>query len=143
VAGGEAGTGAATEHAVGLRPEVDQAGAGLLGAMFGVLFFCAFLLIALQITTDLYWRSQIRLVAFDAARVAAQSGGSEAQGEALVQRLLGSRAQLAWHSGPDDLALTVTVPRGSRFVSAWHTDPYRVTVTVHREAFRPSAAGAP
>ena len=104
--------------------------------MLGLLFFVSFLLVGLQMATDLYWQSQIRLVAFDAARVAAQSGGSQSQGNALVTGLLGGRAQTAWTSGPEQVRLTVTAPRSRFLVAPWRSDEHTVVVTVHRESFR-------
>lgn len=110
--------------------------------MWGLVFFLGFLLIVVQVTADLYWQSQVRLVAFDAARRAAEGGSSGVgQGDAIIDELLGGGAATAWAAGPDEVTLTVSVRRSSPIVRIWNDDPYSATVTVRRERFRePDAA---
>lgn len=115
----------------------DEGGAGLLSTMWGLLFLLGFLLIVVQVAADLYWQSQVRLVTFDAARRAAESGsGGTGQGEAIVDQLLGGGATTSWAAGADAVTLTVSVPRSSPIVRIWNDDPYTATVTVRRERFR-------
>lgn len=119
----------------------DESGAGLLSTLWGLVFLLGFLLIVVQVATDLYWQSQVRLVAFDAARRAAESStGGTGQGEAIVAELLGRGASTSWTAGPDEVTLTVSLRRSSPIVRIWDDDPYTATVTVRRERFRPPEA---
>jgi len=139
--GGAASSGAADRspaaHGAANR---DETGAGLLATMLGLMFFVSFLLVGLQMAADLYWQSQMRLVAFDAARVAAEAGGSQGQGNVLVAGLLGQHARTAWTSSPDEVRLTLTAPRSRLLVAPWRSGEHTVAVTVHREGFRLRAA---
>jgi hypothetical protein len=115
----------------------DQRGTGLLSATWGLLFFLGFLMLAVQVATDLYWQSQVRLVAFDAARRAAEAGDAAATGDAVIDSLLGPAADRSWSVEGDAVSVTITVPRESLVVRMWTADDFTASATVRRERFRP------
>ncbi|MGH9306253.1 MAG: hypothetical protein ACRD0I_05130, partial [Acidimicrobiales bacterium] len=94
-----------------------QAGTGLIATVSGVAVFLVLMLLAVQITFDLYARSVVGAAAFDAARIVAGSDASgsvasEAQAEDQARAELGryaNRATFAWNNSPQDITLTVTV----------------------------------
>ncbi len=97
-----------------------QAGSGLFGTWFGVLFFLGFLLFATQLAVSLYARSVLTSAALDAGRIVATAGGSDGRldpgelaagrraAEDRVQDLLGDDATFAL-SALDPAAGTATV----------------------------------
>jgi hypothetical protein len=114
-----------------------ERGSGVLSATLGLLFFLGFLLLAVQVATDLYWQSQVRLVAFDAARRAAEAGDAAAAGDSVIDSLLGPSAGRAWSVGDEAVSVRVTVPRSNVVVRLWSGDDYTASATVRRERFRP------
>jgi hypothetical protein len=101
------------------------------------VFFLGFLLLAVQVATDLYWQSQVRLVAFDAARRAAEAGDAAATGDAVIDSLLGPSAGRSWSVGDDAVSVRITVPRSNVVVRIWSGDDFTASATVRRERFRP------
>jgi hypothetical protein len=114
-----------------------ERGSGVLSATWGLLFFLGFLLLAVQVATDLYWQSQVRLVAFDAARRAAEAGDAPASGDAVIDSLLGPSADRAWSVGGDAVSVRITVPRQNVVVRLWSDDDFTASATVRSERFRP------
>lgn len=88
------------------EPGGPEAGSGLFGLAFGVLFFLGFLLLATQVALVLYARTVVTSAALDAGRVIAGSAGRDGlleagelrRGEAAAARrvheLLGDEATL-------------------------------------------------
>jgi len=71
----------------------DDAGAGLISSVAGVLVFLAFLLFAAQILVHLFATSFVNAAAFDAARLASGSAGvSASAAESHGRGVLGSFA---------------------------------------------------
>jgi hypothetical protein len=99
----------------------DETGAGLLGTSFGVFLFLLLLLVAVQVTFDLYARSAVGAAAFDAVSTVAggTAGGAgdsvtattaaEARARDILGRY-GERAEFEWTLSADVVALRVTVP---------------------------------
>jgi type IV secretory pathway TrbF-like protein len=114
-----------------------ERGSGVVSATWGLVFFLGFLLLAVQVATDLYWQSQVRLVAFDAARRAAEAGDAEATGDAVIDSLLGPSAGRSWSVGDDAVSVRITVPRSNVVVRIWSGDDFTASATVRRERFRP------
>jgi hypothetical protein len=114
-----------------------ERGSGVLSATWGLLFFLGFLLLAVQVATDLYWQSQVRLVAFDAARRAAEAGDAALAGDAVIDSLLGQSADRTWSVGEEAVTVRITVPRSNVVVRLWNGDDYTASATVRRERFRP------
>jgi hypothetical protein len=114
-----------------------ERGSGVVSATWGLVFFLGFLLLTVQVATDLYWQSQVRLVAFDAARRAAEAGDAEATGDAVIDSLLGPSAGRSWSVGDDAVSVRITVPRSNVVVRIWSGDDFTASATVRRERFRP------
>lgn len=104
---------------------VDQAGVGIISSLIGFLVFACLLLLAVQVAFDLYARSTLGAVAADAARIVAGSdAGATAQSvsdaEAAARAELGGEGRVArfqWTVGPQDVAVTISVPP-TRFLPA-------------------------
>jgi hypothetical protein len=120
-----------------IRRRRDRRGSGVLAATWGLLFFLGFLLLTVQVATDLYWQSQVRLVAFDAARRAAEAGDAAATGDTVIDSLLGPSADRSWSVDGDDVSVTISVPRTNVVVRLWSDDDFTASATVRRERFRP------
>ena len=118
-------------------PRGEQRGSGVLSATWGLLFFLGFLMLTVQVATDLYWQSQVRLVAFDAARRAAEADEAPGTGDAVIDSLLGPSADRSWSVGDDAVSVTITVPRQNVVVRLWSGDDFTASATVRRERFRP------
>lgn len=94
-------------------PQPEEAGTGIISAVFGVAIFLVFVLFASQILLNLYTRSVVTSAATRGAEVvAAANGGPSAEplADATVERLLGqdaSRATLTWQVTSTEVALTV------------------------------------
>lgn len=94
-------------------PQPEEAGTGIISAVFGVAIFLVFVLFASQVLLNLYTRSVVTSAATRGAEVvAAANGGPSAEplADATVERLLGqdaSRATLTWQVTSTEVALTV------------------------------------
>jgi hypothetical protein len=100
-----------------LVAEVDD-GVGIISTIVGFLIFTVLLLVAVQVAVNLYTRSVVSAVGFDAARIvsgadAGASLGAQDAAEEQARRELGgvgARARFVWAVTPDDVALQITVP---------------------------------
>ena len=98
-----------------------QAGTGLFGSVFGVLFVVGFLLLASELLMTLHRASVVRAAALDAAHAAAEAsdGGArpctaevEAAARDRAAQLLGPGADVAVGCrGDEAVAVTVDTPR--------------------------------
>lgn len=117
----------------------SETGAGLLGTSLGVFLFLLLLLVAVQVTFDLYARSAVGAAAFDA--VSAVAGGAAERGpeeidattaaaEARARSVLGDygeEAAFEWNVSPDVVELTVRVPNPSFLPPAFRVGGSRET----------------
>jgi hypothetical protein len=129
-------------------PGRAEAGTGLVGTLVGTAVLLMLILLATQVAFDLYARSVVGAVAFDAARLAAGADSSAspaalASAEQGARSLLGSygrSARFSWRVGPDAVELTVTVASHSllprSLASPLKLDQVVRTVTVRRERVR-------
>jgi hypothetical protein len=93
----------------------DERGIGLIGSVAGVAAFLVFLLLAVQVTYDLYATSAVTSAAFDAVRVVAGADGfnqpdARAEAEAAARRVLGTygeRVTFTWSVDQDVVTLRV------------------------------------
>lgn len=127
-----------------------ERGAGLLGAVAGLVVFLALLTVALQVLVNLHSASVVTAAAYDAARLAADGDGPptearEAAAEAHARSLLGSIGDdttFEWdRSDPDVVQLRVVAP-APRFLlpvvdGALGLDVVDRTVTVRVEQLQP------
>lgn len=125
-----------------------EEGTGLIASVVGVLVFLVLLLLAVQVLFDLYARSAVGSVAFDAARVVAGSdAGATVSAEADAERNArddlghyGQAASFTWAVDADNVQLTVSVhnpdllPR--LFTDGLGLDRVRRSVVVRRERVR-------
>ena len=120
-------------------------GSGLIGTIFGVTVFLAFLTVALQVLFNLYTASVVTAAAYDAARMAAVDGGDRVTAEAHARSLLGrlaDDARFTWiDDDPDVVQLRVIAP-SPRFLvpvvdGALGLDVIDRTVTVRVEDLQP------
>lgn len=101
-------------------PQPEEAGTGIISAVFGVAIFLVFVLFASQVLLNLYTRSVVTSAATRGAEVvAAANGGPSAEplADATVERLLGqdaSRATLTWQVTSTEVALTVRLTTPDR-----------------------------
>jgi len=110
--------------------------------LFGVTVFLVLLFTAVHLLLGLYATSVVTAVTWDAARIAAGSGGDTANAEAQARELLGERAArttFAWDTGGEAVRLTVTSQNAELlwpgFTRALGVERVERTVTVRRETF--------
>ena len=89
----------------------DDAGAGLVSSLAGVLVFLAFLLFASQLLVHLFATSYVNAAAFDAARLASGSGdvtasAAEAHGRSVLGSF-GDRATFQVERGEEQVVVRV------------------------------------
>lgn len=137
-----------TRSATERRPRADQAGTGLIATVFGVTVFLVFLLVAVQVVFDLYARSSVTAVAYDAARrVAGADGGAtetaELRAEATARTTLGrygQRVEFTWSADDQQVSLAVHVRNPTLLPSLVSSqlglDTIDRTVRVRREQIR-------
>jgi Flp pilus assembly protein TadG len=97
------------------RHSIDEAGTGLVSTAAGLLVFLVLLLLAVQVTYDLYATSAVTAAAYDAARIVAgadrvETTGATGDAEAGARRALGdygSRAAFTWTVTADAVRLRV------------------------------------
>ena len=124
----------------------DERGTGVVGSLFGMLFFLLTLLVAVQVSFSLYARSAVTAAAFDAARLAAGSDGgpqSLARAEAKARSELGrygDGATFTWGREGEQLTLRVVAHNPGflppRFRTATGLDVVDRTVKVRIEEER-------
>lgn len=126
-----------------------EAGTGLVSSVFGVAVFLVLLLVAVQVTFDLYGRSAVTAAALGAASTVAGSDAgatAAAQAEATTdaRATLGSYgrdATFAWHVSPQAVELTVSVHNPSVLpafaASGLGLSSWSRSVVVRREMVRP------
>lgn len=131
-----------------LAPDPGEVGTGLISTVAGVAVFLVLILLVSQLAFDLYARSAVSAVAFDAARIvagadAAGSGSSVASAEKMARQELGAYgngASFSWRLSPDQVQLAVTVRDRSLLppdlVSPLGLDDIARTVVVRRERLR-------
>ncbi|HZN13750.1 MAG TPA: hypothetical protein VFB78_05760 [Acidimicrobiales bacterium] len=93
----------------------DDGGIGLIGTISGVVAFLALLLLAVQVTYDLYATSAVTSAAFDAVRIVAGADATDqraaqADAEAGARRVLGrygERVSFTWSVDDDVVTLRV------------------------------------
>lgn len=123
-----------------------ERGTGVISSIFGLLVVLVLLLLAVQVTYDLYASSAVTAAAYDAARVVAGSdGGPAATGtaEAGARRSLGrygERMSFTWSVDGDVVELHV-VAQNPSFLPVGLRRPLGVdvvdrTVRVRTERFR-------
>ena len=91
----------------------------MLGTVFGLAAFLAFLLLAVQLLASLYATSVVTSVAYDAAKQVA-AGGSIDEAERQARDLMGGvggRAELSWDHDGGHVELRIVVP-GPRLLAA-------------------------
>lgn len=127
----------------------SEAGTGLIASVAGVAVFVVLLLLAVQVSFDLYTRSALSAAAMDAASAVAGSNGgatpaAQAEAAANARAILGSygkRATFTWRVSPEAVELTVAVRNPSvlpAFAAAGLSlDQVSRTVVVNREMVRP------
>jgi hypothetical protein len=97
------------------RADWGEHGFGLIGSVAGVAAFLLFLLLAVQVTYDLYATSAVTSAAYDAVRIVAGADALEqtdARGEAesSARRVLGrygERVAFSWADDADHITLHV------------------------------------
>jgi len=123
-----------------------EAGTGLIATVAGVTAFLVLLLLAVQVTYDLYATSAVSAAAYDAARVVAGADGGAAkvgEAEAGARRALGayaSRATFTWTLDGEAVQLRV-VAANPGFLPATLRRPLGIdtvdrTVRLRVERFR-------
>ncbi len=132
------------------RPRHER-GAGLIGTIFGVTVFLAFLTVAVQILMNLYSASVVTAAAYDAARQVASEGQrpplddeAKARAEAHARSLLGRLAddtEFVWVETDPAVVRLQVVARTPRFLlpvvdGALGLDVIDRTVTVRREVLQ-------
>lgn len=107
--------------------------------------FLALLFFAVHLLLGLHFTSVVTAVTWDAARIAAGSGGDTAAAEAHARSLLGARADgvaFAWGARGDAVTLTVTARNPNLLwpglMSAVGVEDIQRTVVVRAEDFRAS-----
>lgn len=137
-----------TSRTLTRRVAKADAGTGVLGTVFGVAVFLVLLLVAVQVIFDLYARTSVSAVAFDAAHTVAgaDAGGTPAAQARAEHRAraelgrFGERVVFTWTVDADDVRLRVTVHNPSvvpRLVSEpLGLDSIDRTVVIRRELFR-------
>ena len=124
-----------------------ERGTGVISSIFGLLVVIVLLLLAVQVTYDLYASSAVTAAAYDAARVVAGSDGgpgATAAAEESARRALGrygERASFAWSMDGAFVELRV-VAQNPSFLPASLRRPLDIdavdrTVRVRAEGFRP------
>lgn len=89
----------------------DEAGAGLVSSLAGVMVFLAFLLFASQLLVHLFATSYVNAAAFDAARLASgaadvSAGAAEAHGRGVLGSF-GDRARFEVARGDEQVVVRV------------------------------------
>lgn len=114
----------------------------------GFLIFTVLLLVAVQVAVNLYTRSVLAAVGFDAIRIVsgADAGGSPAAQQAAERQArdelggAGARARFVWSVTPDDVALQITVPSANFLPRSWagalHLESVTRAAMVRRERVR-------
>lgn len=127
----------------------SEAGTGLIASVAGVAVFVVLLLLAVQVSFDLYARSALGAAAMDAASTVAGSNGgatpaAQAEAVANARAILGGygkRASFTWQVSPEAVELTVSVHNPSVLPAFASTglslDRVSRTVVVNREMVRP------
>jgi hypothetical protein len=124
-----------------------ERGTSLIGSLVGVVVFLFFLLLAVQVTYDLYATSAVTSAAFDAVRVTA---GADADGDAsrdaaeaharAVLGRYGQRVSFEWSTNDDVVTLHVQALNPSFLPVAMRRplgiDRVDRTVTARIERFR-------
>lgn len=123
----------------------DEQGVGLVGTLAGVTMFLVLLLFAVHLVLNLYGTSTVTAVAFDAARIAAGSGGDEVTAERYAEQLLRGYAErgaleLDWSaSDAEHVRLRIVAAHPTADLLPFLDLPFDVTertVVVRRETFR-------
>lgn len=127
----------------------DEAGTGLIASIVGVAVFLILLLLAVQVSFDLYAHSAVTAAALEAASAVAGSeagASASAQADAVsnAREILGRYAAGAtfdWQVTPTTVELTVSVHNPSLLpsfaVSGLGMSEWRRSVVVRREMVRP------
>lgn len=102
----------------------DHSGTGVVATIVGVAVFLVLLLLATQVLFDLYARSAVAAVAFDAARIVAGSDAG-ASAASLARAEDAARADLGVYS------------RGARFRWQVTANDVELTVAVHNPSLLP------
>lgn len=92
-----------------------ERGVGLIGSLAGVVAFLSLLLLAVQVTYDLYATSAVTSAAFDAVRIvagadSASDPNARNRAEATARGILGAygeRVTFEWSEDADNIALRV------------------------------------
>ena len=123
-----------------------ERGTGVISSIFGLLVVLVLLLLAVQVTYDLYASSAVTAAAYDAARlVAGADGGPATAGaaEAGARRALGrygERVSFTWTVGDDTVQLRVVAANPGFLPTALRrplgVDVVDRTVRVRTERFR-------
>ncbi len=123
----------------------EERGSGLVSTLAGVTMFLALLFFAVHLLLNLYGASTVTAVAYDAARIAAGSGGDEGAARAYAEDLLGGyveRDALTLdfsRSDADVVRLRVVAEHPTADLLPFVELPFDVTdrtMVVRREAFR-------
>jgi Flp pilus assembly protein TadG len=111
----------ASRSAASAADGCSERGAGLISTVAGVTVFLAFLLLAVQLLTNLYAASAVTAAAYDAARVVAGADGGQdarSRAETHARAVLGryaERVSFSWMVDDDVVRLRVTA-RNPRFL---------------------------
>jgi hypothetical protein len=114
-------------RSVSSRAVGDDGGTGLIATLAGVTAFLAMLLLAVQVTYDLYAKSAVTAAAFDAVRVvagadAANDAAARTAAEADARRALGAygdRVSFEWTVADDTVLLHVHADNPGFLPAAW------------------------
>lgn len=122
-----------------------EEGTGLIATVSGTLVFMVLLLLAVQVSFDLYARSAVEAAAFDAVRVvtgsdAGATPASLTAAEQHARQVLGHYGRLArfsWQVGTTTVSLTISVQDQSvlpaALIGPLGLDTVRQTVVLRRE----------
>lgn len=138
---------AAAPASAAKRRRHTQEGTGIIGTLFGFLFFMLFLLFAVQVLVHLYAASMLTSAAFDAAQQVATSPGDQAAqvpvATAEARQLLGrfgtGQTTFTWEEvNANQVVLQVTAESPGFLPLPPAFRRIQRTVTVRTERFRSS-----
>lgn len=132
-----------------LAQPADETGTGLIASVVGVAVFLILMLLAVQVTFDLYGRSAVTAAALDAASAVAganagASSAAQAEATSNARAILGrygAGATFSWQVSPQTVELTVSVHNPSLLpsfaASGLGLSRWSRSVVVRRELVRP------